>query len=253
MLIESCLAFPIGIFISSIVSSVGIGGGILWMPFFLLFMNIKPESAVVTSLLIQTAGMGSGSISFLRQNRVDKKLAIFLFLITVPGVIAGACITNKIDTSSIELILGIFTLAIAFLFVSANDRYSEQGKSRVDIRTAYRYSWVTVLMSIGSGLLSISLGEWLIPIMRSKLSLRMRNAVATSVSVIFGTCITGSIIHLIIGGRPETTTLLWAIPGVMIGGQIGPRISERINDRLLKEIFVFILTLAGVHLIYNSY
>ena len=60
--------------------------------------------------------MGSGSIPFLRQNSVDKKLAIFLFFITVPGVIAGACITNKIDTSNVELIPGIFTLATSFLF-----------------------------------------------------------------------------------------------------------------------------------------
>ena len=35
--------------------------------------------------------------------------------------------------------------------------------------------------------------------------------------------------------------------------QLGPRLAERINDRVLKEIFIFLLTLIGIHLIYNSY
>ena len=55
------------------------------------------------------------------------------------------------------------------------------------------------------------------------------------------------------GGDASFVTILWAVPGVIIGGQIGPRISERVNDRILKEVFIFLLTLIGIHLIYNSY
>jgi hypothetical protein len=55
------------------------------------------------------------------------------------------------------------------------------------------------------------------------------------------------------GGRADTATLVWAVPGVIVGGQIGPRIAGIINDRILKEIFVFLLTLIGIHLIYNAY
>jgi hypothetical protein len=55
------LAFPAGVIIAALASAVGIGGGILWMPFFIIFLKLSPETAVVTSLLVQTAGMGSGS------------------------------------------------------------------------------------------------------------------------------------------------------------------------------------------------
>jgi hypothetical protein len=89
--------------------------------------------------------------------------------------------------------------------------------------------------------------------MRSKLSLRMNIAVATSVATIFGTCVMGATAHFSMGGQVDGASLAWAVPGVIIGGQIGPRIAERINDRILKEIFIFLLTLIGIHLIYNSY
>ncbi len=253
MAIDSWLAFPTGILIATVVSSIGLGGGILWMPFFLIVLRLKPETAVVSSLLIQTAGMGSSSVAFLKQRLVDHKLALFLLMVAVPGVTAGAYITSRIHPSNIELILGILTLTTAFLFVSSSGKYTDLGQTRAEMAKAHRYSFFVMLMSTGSGMLSVSIGEWLIPIMRTKLNLKMTNSVATSIVIIFGTCVIGASLHLIMGAKADVPSVLWAVPGVIIGGQIGPRITERINDRFLKEIFVFLLTLVGIHLIYNSY
>ncbi|MDM8551782.1 sulfite exporter TauE/SafE family protein [Desulfobacterales bacterium HSG2] len=250
---ENWIAFPTGILIASVVSSIGLGGGILWMPFFLIILKLGPEVAVLTSLLIQTAGMGSGAVAFLRQKRVDIRLAFFMLLIAAPGITAGAHLAKKINASQMEAILGILVMTTAFLFVSSNQKYDDMGEERVRIRKAYPYSYVVMLASVMSGMLSISMSEWLIPIMRSKLSLRMSSAIATCIFITFGTCVIGSSVHLITGGEADLSIVLWAVPGVIIGGQIGPRITTRINERLLKEVFIFLLTLVGIHLIYNSY
>lgn len=232
---------------------MGIGGGILWMPFLILVMRISPDSAVLTSLVIQTVGMGSGSIAYLRQNRVDLKLAFFLFILTLPGIMTGAWLTGMMTPQHLELVLGILTLLTAFLFVSASQKYQDEGLDNVPVKKAVRYSWVVALGAVASGMLSISIGEWLIPLMRNKMSLRMRVAVATSIVTIFGTCFAGAVIHFVMAKHVEFAILLYAIPGVLIGGQLGPRVLEQMNDRQLKEIFVFLLTLIGIHLIYNSY
>jgi uncharacterized membrane protein YfcA len=34
---------------------------------------------------------------------------------------------------------------------------------------------------------------------------------------------------LILGGKADWSTVLWAVPGVLIGGQIGPRLTQKIN------------------------
>ncbi|QTA90778.1 sulfite exporter TauE/SafE family protein [Desulfonema magnum] len=253
MIHETWLAFPAGILISTVVSSIGLGGGILWMPFFLIILKLRPEIAVLTSLLIQTAGMGSGALAFFRQKRVDHRLALFLLLIAVPGITAGAHLAKRVDASHIEIILGILVMTTAFLFVSSNEKYDDLGEPKAEIRKAWRYSWVTMLASVVSGMLSISMSEWLIPMMRSKLSLRMSIAIGTCIFITFGTCVIGSSVHLLIGGKANFSVVLWGVPGVIIGGQIGPRITTKIDERLLKEIFIFLLTLVGIHLIYNSY
>ncbi len=246
------LAFPCGILIASVVSAVGIGGGILWMPFLMLILKLEPEASVMTSLVIQTAGMGSGSLAYARRTLVDYRLTAVLLTATIPGLAMGALITRSIRPSQIELALGLLTLITAFWFISTNLKYDDQGHRRIRLRTARPYvGWIS-LMSVASGMLSVSIGEWLVPILRGKMALRMRTAVATSIATIFGTCVLAAAFHYLLGSAPHWSTVGWAVPGVLVGGQIGPRLAERLNERMLKEVFIFLLTLIGIHLIYNA-
>jgi uncharacterized membrane protein YfcA len=250
---ESWFSLPVGILIATVVSTVGIGGGVLWMPFLLIFLKLEPDTAVVTSLLIQTAGMGSGSVAFWRKRQIDLRLTAFVLLVTIPGVGVGAYLTRMLAPVYLEFILGCLTLVTALAFVSAQQRYGDTGRERAEIKTAKHYGWAISAMAVASGMLSVSIGEWLVPLIRSKLSLRMGIAIATSVACVFGTCVLALLFHSLMGARVNLPSLLWAVPGVIVGGQIGPRIAGRINDRILKELFIFLLTLIGIHLIYNSY
>ncbi len=246
-------AFPAGIIIAMISSIVGIGGGIIWMPVLLLIFRLEPETAVLSSLVIQTFGMGSGCFAYLRRGLVDIRLALLILAVTVPGVLAGACLTRSFSPPHIKMILGLLALLTAFLFVSLNQRYDDAGVRRVDLKRVRPYLFLISLMSMVSGMLSLSIGEWVIPLMHGKMNLRMSTAIATSITTIFGICLLGSMFHLLLGSTPQWQVVAWAAPGVFIGGQIGPRISGRINERILKEIFIFLLTLVGIHLIYNSF
>lgn len=246
------LALPTGVAIAAVVSAVGIGEGILWMPFLLILMRLKPESAVLTSLIIQSAGMGSGTAAYSRMNRIDYGLAGRLLLLTVPGIVLGAYVTRIASPAHLELFLGLLTLTTAFLFVSAKRHYHASGRMWARRDGIAPYFGVVAVLSTISGMLSVSIGEWMIPIMRSKLSLRMSAAAATSIATVFGTCLLGAASHILMGSRPHWSVILWAVPGVVIGGQIGPRLAEQVNDRKLKDMFIFLLTLIGIHLIYNA-
>jgi hypothetical protein len=253
MITEPWISLPTGIIIASVVSAIGLGGGVLWMPFFLILMKMEPATAVVTSLLIQTAGMGSSSYAYAKQKCIDPKLALFFLIIALPGLAIGAKFAHLLSQEQMRMVLGLLVMVTALWFVSSNQKYDDKGAIRIELQKSFRYAWIVALMAVGSGMLSISMGEWLVPIMRGRLAMRMQSAIGTSILIIFTTCICASAAHLLMGGRAELAVVLWAVPGVMIGGQIGPRITSRINERLLKEVFIFLLTLLGIHLIYNAY
>jgi uncharacterized membrane protein YfcA len=46
-MINTWTAFPAGVVIASTSTSLGIGGGMLWMPFFLIILKMRPETAVI--------------------------------------------------------------------------------------------------------------------------------------------------------------------------------------------------------------
>ncbi|MCK5872677.1 MAG: sulfite exporter TauE/SafE family protein [Methylococcales bacterium] len=252
-MLEYWFVFPMAIVISTAASSVGIGGGVLLMPFFLIVLKLPPEIAVVTSLMTQTAGMGSASFTCYRQDRIDFRLAWLILAIAIPGVILGAYFVKFLEPNRIELILGLMVMTTAFVFVSSEQKYNDAGQSKVDMKKAYRHSWVTIPASIASGMLSISLSEWLIPVMRSKLSLSMSNSIGTCLFIALCVSLIGLSSHIVMGGNPSYDIVVWTIPGVLVGGQVGPRITKKINERLLKEAFIFLLTLVGIHLVYNAY
>lgn len=252
-MVASWVACPVGMGVATIVMLVGFGGGVLWMPFLLVVLQLSPETAIITSLLIQTAGTGSGSIGYMRQRKTDNLLAFIMFCIAVPGIYVGAFIAHRLIMSNIEMIIGIISLSTALLFVASNHEYADEGLERVKPKKAIKHMWIAVIMAIASGMLTLNIAEWLIPVMRKKMRLKMVNAVATCILLTCGECLMGVVIHGGMGAKPDLSVASWAIPGVIAGGQIGSTLAQRIDERLLKEMFIFFLTLVGIHLIYSSY
>lgn len=252
-MIPCWVAFPAGICIATIVMLVGFGGGVLWMPFLLVLLNLSPETAIITSLLIQTAGTGSGSIAFIRQKKTDNSLALVMFCVAVPGILGGAYLAHHIVLSHIGMIIGIISLATALLFVASNHQYTDAGLERVNLKEAFRHMWIAIVMAFASGMLTLNIAEWLIPTVRKKMGLKMANAIATCILLTCGECLAGVIVHAQMGARPNLGVAFWGIPGVIVGGQLGTMLAKRIDERLLKEMFIFFLTLIGVHLVYSSY
>ncbi len=252
-MVPSWSAFPVGICIATIVTIVGFGGGILWMPFLLMALRIEPAAALLTSLLIQIAGTASGSFAFVRNKKADVRLALLLLTVGLPGLILGAYIGHRLILSHIGLFIGLISLGTAIVFVSSNNKYGDEGYERVDFRNAFRNSWIGSVMAVVCGMLTINIGEWLVPVMQRKMHLKMSNSVATCVMVTCGMSILGAAAHSLMTSRPNVPAMMWAIPGVLIGGQIGPLVVTKIDERQLKEIFIFLLTLIGVHLVYRCY
>jgi uncharacterized membrane protein YfcA len=52
----NCTAMPVGVVIASLATMVGLGGGILWTPYLIFVVGLKPSEAAPPSPLIQTCG-----------------------------------------------------------------------------------------------------------------------------------------------------------------------------------------------------
>jgi uncharacterized protein len=245
------ICLPAGFAIATLATLVGFGGGILWMPFLILVTHLDPTQAVVTSLVIQVGGMGSGSIAVIKAKKADLRLALVLSACAFLGVPIGVWLSRVVSADSIVFMLGVFSLAIALVFVYTQEDLDNSAIKRVSLRQTAPYLWLSTLFAILTGLLSMGVGDFLVPILRNRLRLTMESAMSACLIVMAMNAALAAILHLLIGEKFAANLVLWAIPGVLLGGQVGPRLAGRISDQTLKEIFIYGLSLAGIHMIFS--
>ncbi|MCK4705005.1 MAG: sulfite exporter TauE/SafE family protein [Gammaproteobacteria bacterium] len=243
-----------GLLFSTAAMTIGIGGGILWTPLLILAYGLSPQAAIATSLLIQVVGMGSGSFAFLRTKLIDKKLALIFFAAALPGVIIGSYVTVNLPQQPVQMALGIMAMTLALLFVASQDQTDEERDNyEFNQEKVNRLLPIPGFFGFIMGFLSLGIGEWLIPAMRSQLKLSMRRCVATIIPMMFLLAIVAAGLHWsLMEESVEVNYLLWGGLGTLIGGQLGPRVARYIDDKVLKETFIFLMTLIGIHLIFQS-
>jgi uncharacterized protein len=245
------ITLPAGFVIATLATLVGFGGGILWMPYLILVARLDPTQAVVTSLMIQVAGMGSGSVAVIRTKKADLRLALYLSLSAFLGVPVGVWLSRQVSAESLVFLLGVFSLAVALVFVYTQDDFDDSLLKRVSLKQTTPYLSLATIFSVLTGLLSMGVGDFLVPILRNRLRLNMEAAMASCLIVMAINAALATILHVMIGEMFATGVVVWAIPGVLLGGQVGPRLAGRIPEERLKEIFIYGLSLAGIHMIFN--
>jgi uncharacterized protein len=245
-----------GVGIATVAMAVGIGGGILWTPLLIVAYDLGPAEAVATSLLIQVVGLGSGTVAYLRYRLVVPRLSLLFSLVALPGVVLGSFFSVAMPQHLVQMALGAMALTLAILFVASQDEVfasaADQGARPYDPAKVNTLLPIPAFFGVIMGLLSVGIGEWIIPALKSRLRMEMSRAIGTVIPMMFLLALTATAAHWIFSENFRLEHSLWGALGTLIGGQIGPLINRRIEDRLLKEAFIYLMTLVGIHLIFQS-
>lgn len=252
--------FPVAIVVATCAMLSGIGGAALFTPIFvLLFPILGPEyvlastfAAISTALLTQTFGFMSGFIGYYRRRMIDFDLAVRFVKITVPIGILGALVAHAVHDGILiaAYAMLVFVLAIGMLFLRkappSRPNYDDAAR-KPDVRDSD-----FVLAGGGAfltGLVSVGIGEVLISRL-TKRGIPVGIAAATSVAIVFATILaaTTTLVTQLIRdggvGAVPWNLILYEVPGVMIGGQIGPRLAGRVSQRTMERaigvLFIFL-------------
>lgn len=272
--------FPVSICVATCAMLSGIGGAALFTPIFILvFPLLGPEyaldstfAAIGTALLTETFGFMSGFVGYYRRRLIDFELAFRFLKLSVPVAVLGALAAHLVHEG---LLIGgyaifVLILAVGILFfhyhtaaiitVGPSEQHGRM-RSKVDAQgRTYSYSLPTVdvrsalTATIGAfltGMVSVGIGEVTISqLTRRRIPVAV--AAATSVTVVIVTVAFASstlITQMIKSGGYAAVPwnlICYSIPGVLIGGQIGPRIQGRVAQRTMERaIGILFLILAA--------
>ncbi len=267
--------FPVSIVVATCAMLSGIGGAALFTPIFILaFPLLGPEyvlhstiAAIAAALITQTFGFLSGFVGYYRRRLIDFAIAWRIVRVAVPVGIAGALTASYVHEGILlagyAILVGVLAVV---MWLNRPPPHLAEGGPDVTIRSVidsrgheYRYAnpqlglrsyALTSLGAFLTGMVSVGIGEVTISKLTRK-GLPIAVAAATSVLVVIVTVVFASTtlaVQLIRDGgwtAVPWNLLLYDIPGVLIGGQIGPRLQGKIAPHTMRRaIAVLFIVLA---------
>lgn len=280
--LEFWYLFLVAIAISTVSMAAGIGGAVFFTPILLIGLNMDPSVAVGTALVTELIGFLSGLSAYVKAKLIDYKLGANLLVFSIPLAILGSIYGKFVSADVLKAIFAVGIIFIGYqLFIAwrkdemelkekEHKKESEQnyGSELVSSDgTVYRYTRCNkgmgrFLAAIGgafTGMISTGLAELLEFQLVAKCKIPTPVAIATSVFVVVVTVLFASIGHFYEFFQSSEDSALnqvlniivFTIPGVIIGGQLGPRLQKLIPKEDMKVGISILFVLVGALMLFT--
>lgn len=233
--------------ISLVLTMVGLGGGLIFSPLFLLLGFAKSDAAAA-SLFLNMIAAASAAYTYARKKMVDFSLAVPLILSAAVAAPVGSYFNVQIDLKPFLLILaGVLALAGGRMcFMPAG---SKDPESLAPVKKMTAGGGIGALIGFIGGLLGIGGGVFVVPLLIIALGTPTKIAAASSTFIVCFSSLTGFL------GYARLAPLNWmfilpAAVASFIGGQVGARImSTGMKGKTIRLLFSVILFLLSVKLV----
>lgn len=248
----------LGIGVGTFGSLVGIGGGMICVPIFIMLLSDggvytyfhTAAQIAGTSLVVVLANAVSGALAYIRQNRVFFNAAIPFGIATLPGAFFGSKIVDRFPMTTLDFWFGLFLLAMAVIMY-----WNSTHKPRTDILELpddFRYNrTLGILASLGVGFISsmfgIGGGVIHVPLMVYLLGFPVHIATATSTFILAISSAAGVVTHFLMDHIVWIPAISISV-GAAIGAQIGARVSRKTKSKVILLILSCAMFAIGLRL-----
>lgn len=247
---------------------LGIGGGVILVPFLNLVMGLPFQAATGISLVTIIATSSASSAAKGRLHLVNLRLGMVLEIFTTTGGVFGFWWFGKKHDANVEMMFGWTLVIIAAIMISRIDKRNVIRDPNVDVGmlggryeeaesggvVAYqlRRPVVAFAVSFVAGIVSnfgIGGGIVKVPVLNAWCGVPIRTAAATSSLMIGATALVLTIENFQRGNIvPELAAA--AVLGVLLGTQIGMYVQHRSKAKTHKLVMVTILlSVAALYLL----
>lgn len=264
-------------------SLLGLGGGVLIVPLLTLGFGLDLRSAVGVSLVAVIVTSSAAAGVYLERNVANLRLGMTLELFTALGALVGGMVAFVVDE---RLLAALFAALLAYVAISmvrqgrapvgegtadaANDDPLPTNPALGDAPATSRAGALARLAgddyairnlgrgmagSAGAGVVSALVGVGggivKVPLMHLTMGVPLRVATATSNLMIGVTGASSAVIYLLRGEIDPYVAGPVAI-GVFLGASLGSRVGHRIELRILRLLFVVVLTYTAIQMLLRA-
>lgn len=258
----------VGLLVGFTAGLVGIGGGVLIVPFLYFFYAHPGWSGVATPAALHTTIAHATSLfiiiptaiwgarSYHKAGLVVWRAAVPIALMSMVFAILGVRLQLILPGPVVRVGFGTFLLITGLQLL---------WRPHANQNAVIRVTWPAVLIigiavGILSGLMGIGGGAIAAALMIYMIGLTLKQAAATSLAIVGLTAIVGALTYVIKGwglpglpsgsiGYIHASSALPIMIGSVVSVQWGTRVNQRMDVRTLRRVFSAFFMLLGVYLI----
>lgn len=242
------------------MTMVGKGGGNFYVVI-LAMSGIPMHEAAATGQFILFAASVAAMLVFHKKKSISWPLAFSVGGITALSALAGGYFSHGLSGFALKMIFAamLFASGIVMLLPKPKQKTGGGGFGIFKLESGggtYRINlWlalpVTVLTGLGSGMVGVSGGSFLVPLMVVACGIPMQLAVGTSSSLIAAIALMGFAGHAVHGDFNPA----WALPlavVTIVGGILGGKLAMKARPKHLKQLFAYTNWAAAGFMIFNA-
>jgi uncharacterized membrane protein YfcA len=260
--LDYLLIFLISIFTSAASATVGLGGGILLIPFIILIFALPVKYVAGTMLLAMVPYTAIATIRNLKNGYVNFKIGLIMEIGSIAGVLLGAHFSAIIPNVILKIVFILIVIYLLFTLKIPKDspyNYIARGFSRMNIIPPYIFCqgttitrcsspaliFVGIVAGIFSGMLGIGGGFLKTPVLLVGLHLPPKEAVGTALFMIMITAFFGAAEHIYLHHINYQIALIISC-GMMIGAYIGTTVLKKSPEEQIKQYIFIVMLVAGI-------
>ena len=247
--------------LSIVMTMTGRGGGNFYV-LTLVLAGVPMHEAATTGQFVLFTSTAAATLIFRRGGTLSVPLALFLGTLTAGMAFFGGFMAERFSSTDLKLVFSVL-LAVAggaMLFSPEGSRREPRRRfgfwnlrSGEELFVINLWLVVPIALTTGffSGMVGISGGSFLVPLMVLTCGVPMRLAVGTASAMVAATALAGFTGHALHGSFNPA----WALPvaGVtVLGGIIGSRVALKSRPKRLKTLFAVTTLIAALLMLVNA-
>ncbi len=253
---------------------LGLGGGILVIPFLTLVLHVDIHYAIGASIVSVIATSSGAAAAYVRDHIASLRIGMFLEIGTTAGALTGAFLAGWLPVRWLYLVFGGAVLYSAVVMVRRpalrhhgarrpdpiserlrleGSYYDEAAGSQIAYR-AERPRLALALMYVAgglSGLLGIGAGAFKVPALDLAMGLPIKVSTATSNFMIGVTAAASAGVYFARGEIDPFVAAPVAL-GVVAGALIGSRLLPKLESGSVRIAFAVVLAVVAVQMLLRS-
>lgn len=262
----------VGFAVGFLAGLVGIGGGVLIVPFLYFFyahaawsgVSIPPSLhatvAHATSLFIIIPTAMAGTATYARNGLVAWRTALPVAVFSMVLAAVAAKLATSMPPEVLKVAFGTFLVLTGIqLLTRRAARVSGPPRSNLVAAGA-----TGALVGIFSALLGVGGGLVAIPMLMYVVRLDIRHIAATSLAIVAFAATAGTVTYMLTGagtmglppghvGYVHVAAALPMLPGAVLAARWGARLNQRLDARKLRWIFAVMFAALGANLVIRNF